>query len=858
MDYESYVNTKRIVSAPSGFDSKLPMHPDLFDFQADIVRWALRVGKAAVFADCGMGKGQPLDAKILTPHGWVLMGDIRVGTQVVGKDGLPHTVIGVYPRGIQPSYRVTFDDGFFLIVDADHLWNVKSANDKARDKQWRTMSTKELADTRLKYGSRKQSRTWQIPLVSPIDFPCSDHVIPPYALGVILGDGGITNHLNISTPDHEIVETIQSMLPESLSISHKDHYNYTVAKSSGVKSGANEWIDELRKLGLHGKLSVDKFIPDAYMFDSIDNRIALLQGLMDTDGYCSELGTPEFSTSSEQLAKNVAFLVQSLGGVCTISVRESPSYQYNGESKIGMPSFRLVMSFANDINPFRLKRKADRYYPSTRGVGRWIDSIEAIGDIDIQCIAVDAPDSLYVTEHCIVTHNTLIELEWSRHVIGHTGRSVMIFAPLGVARQTVREGAKFGYDVNLCLDVSDVKPGINITNYERLERFDPEPFAGIVLDESSILKGQFGKISKQLRDFAESIPFRLPASATPAPNDFEELIRHAEFLGIMTEAEIKALFFTQDGNSSNRFRLKGHAINHFWEWMASWAVAIRMPSDLNYDNGDFVLPPLHIHEHVVDVDAYQAGTLFAMEATTLQEQRQASRASIDDRVEMAASLVNASADPWIVWCNLNDESAALAKAIPDAIEVKGSDSIEHKEDALFGFADGRYRVLITKPSIAGFGMNFQHCAHAAYVGLSHSYEQFYQSIRRLYRFGQRHHVHAHIITSTADGPVVQNIKRKEHQAVEMFEQIVKRMAIYSEVHAVGRHEMEYTPTLPIDVPSWMKSYENPNPTKREPGILLYDFDDYVGFSVNGQLPTAMIADGEATQSMQLPSFIQER
>lgn len=453
---------------------------------------------------------------------------------------------------------------------------------------------------------------------------------------------------------------------------------------------------------------------------------------------------------------------------------------------------------------------------------------------------------------------TFQEMEWSRHVVEHTGQSVLIFAPLGVARQTVREGAKFGYEVNLCLDGTDVKPGINITNYERLERFSPEPFAGIVLDESSILKGQFGKISKQLREFAEPIPFRLPASATPAPNDFEELIRHAEFLGIMTESEIKALFFTQDGNSSNKFRLKGHAVEHFWEWMASWAVAVRMPSDLGYDNCDFVLPPLNIHEHVVGVDAYQTGTLFAMEATTLQEQRQASRASIEDRVAQAASLVNVSNEPWVVWCNLNDESASLVKAIPDAIEVKGSDSIEHKEDALFGFSDGRYRVIVTKPSIAGFGMNWQHCANAAYVGLSHSYEQFYQSVRRIYRFGQTKPVNAHIITSTADGPVVQNIKRKEKQSVELFEQIVKHMAIYSDVHAIGRNEMVYDPQMELQVPAWVKSYRNENPAKREHGILIYDFDDYVGFSVNGQLSSALTTDGTASQEMQFPSFILEK
>lgn len=451
---------------------------------------------------------------------------------------------------------------------------------------------------------------------------------------------------------------------------------------------------------------------------------------------------------------------------------------------------------------------------------------------------------------------TLMELEWAKHVCEYTGQSVLIFAPLGVARQTVREGAKFGYDVNLCLSQDDMKPGINITNYERLERFSPDPFGGIILDESSILKGQFGKISKSLRDFASNIHFRLPASATPAPNDFEELIRHAEFLGIMSESEIKALFFTQDGNSSNKFRLKGHAVDHFWEWMASWAVAIRMPGDLGYDNGAFVLPPLHVYQHSVDIDSFAAGTLFVMEAQTLEEQRKAARASLPDRVNMAADLVNASSAPWVVWCNLNDESDALRRAIPDAIEVKGSDNVEHKEDALFGFADGRYRVIVTKPSIAGFGMNWQHCANAAYVGLSHSYEQFYQSIRRIYRFGQIQPVNAHIITTTAEGAVVENIKRKEYQATEMFEQIVKRMAIYTDIKSSGRSEMVYDPQKKMTIPVWVKSFMDA--PVNQPGDFLYPIDDTVGFSVNGQLPFAMTSDGESTQDMQLPSFIQDK
>lgn len=387
---------------------------------------------------------------------------------------------------------------------------------------------------------------------------------------------------------------------------------------------------------------------------------------------------------------------------------------------------------------------------------------------------------------------TPMQLEWASHVCERTGGDVLILAPLAVAQQTKREGDKFGIPVNVARTANQLQPGINIANYERIGHFDPSIFSGIILDESSILKAQFGLMRKEITDFAKTIPYRLAASATPAPNDLVELINHAEFFGIMTEAEIKALFFTQDGNSSNKFRLKRYAEDDFWRWMASWSVAMRKPSDLGYSDDGFVLPPCTIHQHTVDLDAFQTGMLFAVEAVGLDEQRKARRASLGDRVAVAAEMVNASSDPWLVWCDLNDESSALAKAIPDAIEVVGSDTPEHKEDAMLGFSEGRYRVIITKASIAGFGMNWQHCANVAFVGLSHSYEQYYQAVRRSWRFGQKRAVNVHVITSVADGSIVTNIERKEAQAMDMFDRIVQHMSVNTDlVGSQNKEEMNY-------------------------------------------------------------------
>lgn len=386
-----------------------------------------------------------------------------------------------------------------------------------------------------------------------------------------------------------------------------------------------------------------------------------------------------------------------------------------------------------------------------------------------------------------------MQLEWAHRISNDTGRPVLIFAPLAVARQTEREGAKFGIHVTVCRKQSDVAPGVNVANYEMLSHFDPDSFSGIVLDESSILKAHDGKTRRAITEFASTIEYRLCCTATPAPNDLTEICNHAEFLGVMRESEVKALFFTQDGNSTTSWRLKGHARTPFYEWMATWCVAMRSPSDLGYDDAGFSLPGLNIQMVEVDSEWVPDGYLFPSEALTLADQRQARRDTIDDRVRACADLVNESSDPWIIWCDLNDESSAITAAIPGAVEVKGADSSEHKESAMMGFSDGSIRVLVSKPSIAGFGMNWQHCANMAFVGIGHSYEQMYQAIRRSWRFGQTRPVNVHIITSSANRRILANVKRKEAQSRAMMEKIVTHMRNRSieEVRGMKRQEMGY-------------------------------------------------------------------
>lgn len=397
-----------------------------------------------------------------------------------------------------------------------------------------------------------------------------------------------------------------------------------------------------------------------------------------------------------------------------------------------------------------------------------------------------------------------MQMEWA----ARQPHECIIAAPLAVAHQFVREAAKFGIDLAYAKDQAGITKRITVTNYERLENFHIDQFGAVALDESSILKNQSGAYSTWMIEAFKDTPFRLCSSATPAPNDVMELGTQAEFLGVMTRGEMLAMYFTHDGGDTSKWRLKGHAQAAFWSWMASWAVMIRKPSDLGYSDECFTLPPLHMHEKCVSVSAPTTGFLFAVEAQTLQERQQARRDSIADRVKACADIVNASKEPFLVWCNLNDESDALKAAIPDAVEVRGSDTDEHKEKAIAGFLDGSIRVIVSKPKIMGLGLNFQHCADMAYVGLSDSYEQLYQSIRRCWRFGQTRPVNVHVITAETEGAVVSNIKRKEREAEETYNSMIEHMKDLNAAALHGqtvRNKSEYAPKHPVQIPSWLEA-----------------------------------------------------
>lgn len=408
-----------------------------------------------------------------------------------------------------------------------------------------------------------------------------------------------------------------------------------------------------------------------------------------------------------------------------------------------------------------------------------------------------------------------MQLEWARCVALATGGRVLILAPLAVGAQTVREAERLGIvakQVRYASDVDDA-PQIVVTNYDRIHHFDASAFVGVVCDESSVIKNSDSKTFATLTEMFAQTPFRLCATATPSPNDYTELGTHAEFLGICTKEEMLAEYFCHDGGETQTWRLKGHARTAFWRWVAGWAALIRKPSDFGYSDVGYDLPPLIIKQHTIAADhsikvVNEKGqaSLFAEPAKTLTERRVARKASLGSRVQECANVVLAEpSEAWVIWCELNAEADALADALTGAVEIRGSDEAILKEQRLVAFANGDYKILISKPSIAGFGLNWQHAARMCFVGVKDSYESTYQAIRRCWRFGQRREVHVHVFASELEGEVVKNLERKERDAFAMSEalSLETREVVRAEILGQKRQTNAYGAATPMGVPSWL-------------------------------------------------------
>lgn len=401
---------------------------------------------------------------------------------------------------------------------------------------------------------------------------------------------------------------------------------------------------------------------------------------------------------------------------------------------------------------------------------------------------------------------TIQQLAWADAVCKHTDGKVLILAPLAVSKQTAKEADKFGIACHLVESEEDVQKGINITNYEKIHKFDTGQFDGIVLDESSILKSYSGKTTKDLQYRFSRTPYRLCCTATPSPNDFTEIGTTAEFLGIMPRTEMLSTFFINDMMGKERigWRLKKHAEKDFFRWMATWSMMIDNPDNLGFDGSMFKLPELNVQTHVLQSDPDE-GVLFPDIAETLTERRQARKKSAEKRIELSKEIA-LQEEQCLIWCDYNYESEMLHKAIPESVEVKGSDKPEHKETAMMGFANGDVKYLVSKPSICGFGMNWQNCHSMVFSGLSDSFEQFYQAVRRCWRFGQTKPVDVHVILSEAEIAVLENIRRKQSEHDRMKREMIEIMSDISkaELYNLEARHTEYVPNETMQLPSFMR------------------------------------------------------
>lgn len=398
-------------------------------------------------------------------------------------------------------------------------------------------------------------------------------------------------------------------------------------------------------------------------------------------------------------------------------------------------------------------------------------------------------------------------LAWASAVASHTEKPVLMLTPLAVGPQFVTEAKKFGVKgVELWKEGTTAR--IQVVNYHKLHHIDASIYGGVVLDESSVLKSYSGATNAQLRDTFAGTRFRLACTATPSPNDVEELGNHAAFLGVCSRSEMLASYFIHDSSDTSKWRLKGHAEEAFWRWVASWAMVMRHPRDIGHEaDVGYDLPPLTIQEHVVDSPP-QAGRLFAVPAGTLTEQREARALTRNDRVKTVAELVNGDDAQWIVWCERNDEGDALEKAIRGAVQVAGCDTDEDKVDRMTGFTTGKYRVLVSKPSVCGYGMNWQHCDRMAFVGISHSFEQFYQAVRRCWRFGQTRPVTVHVMTSDLEAGILDNVRRKQDAHDGMFTGMIAHTSSVNREDVTAKTVQVSGPVVAagkIKFPSWVRA-----------------------------------------------------
>lgn len=798
MTYKDFLRKKQFKQHVSGFDiDKDCLHQQLFEFQRDIVRWAIKKGKAAVFAGTGLGKCHGKGTEIIMYDGSIKkVEDIKTNDLLMGTDSKPRRVKSL-ARGTDKMYKIIPVKGESFICNEPHVLSLQMSGSYGNYKKDEIVNMPLNEYMNMPGSFKHRAKLWR----ASVEFNEKETCQDPYVMGIWLGDGTKKSpDITTGNKDIEVIKYLEQWSEkEGLVLTEKGISGNSITRSFTVKN-ANQWNknhfrNSIAKFVLNG----EKRIPEEYLINSRERRLSLLAGLIDSDGYHVD-NCYEIVTKYKGLSDDILYLARSLGFGTTHRVVKKGIK----ESGFKAEYQKIIIYGHTDNIPCKVKRKQAKPRKQKKNVLRTGFKVEYIGIDNYYGFEITG-DHLYLLKDFTVTHNTLMQLEWARQINENTGKNVLILAPLAVASQTVREAEKINLSVTHIRQDIEVTDGVNITNYEQLHNVDTSKFDAVVLDESSILKSFTSKTRDLIINTFKDYAFKLACTATPAPNDHMELGNHSEFLNIMKRTEMLSMFFVHDAGQTQKWRLKGHAEDKFWEWVSSWAVLITKPSELGYEDGNFDLPSLNMNELVVEGKANE-NELFPTFAQTLSERRQARKDSLEERVQKAADLVNATEEQFLVWCDLNRESELLTKAINDSVEVKGSDKSEHKEKSLLGFADGSVNRLVSKPSIAGMGMNWQGCRNMVFVGLSDSFEQVFQAIRRCWRFGQEREVNVYIVISEQEGAVLENIKRKEKDFDIMQEGMIRftKDIVSENIKSTTTEKTEYIPTEKMEIPNFLK------------------------------------------------------
>lgn len=769
--YAAFVAGKGVAHVPAGFDAEPP--PYLFPFQAAIVRWAMRRGRAAVFADCGLGKSPMLlawsDAVARRAGRVLVLCPLAVAEQTV-REAAKFGIGGVcYLREDDGKTRIAvanyemlghFDARRFAGVVIDECFAAGTLIDTPTGRQ-------HIEDVRE--GD-------EIINASGVDLVSSIHRREVfYGVRITYGSGSC-----VASPSHPFFT--QRGWVEAQTLRPGDH---ALASSAAVRLVRN---------------GVCATLPGSI-------RPAVLRNVLLSEMADEATGDPcegSFAgVGSEARAKafGVAALRSPESHSATSAPRGPQPVQRSGHRREGLPtiegdpprSFRAWWQRPRDASPAEDFAGCTRRElgagvclitgPTDSGLSHELQARLGVAREAARCRGgwVQPPD----------TSGTRARREEGREAgfIGVEGVEILEPGHHELERLRSADGKLYFYDIG-----GTRHPSFSVN--------------GALVHNSGILKSFDGATRNAIVGTFAATPYKLACTATPAPNDYTELGNHAEFLGVRTRIEMLAEYFVHDGGSTADWRIKGHAKEVFWRWVAEWACFVRSPSDLGFDDAGFELPPLTYHEHVVPVDhraAWAAGTLFALDTKTLAEQRATRRATIGPRVALAAELARGD-EPVLIWCELNDEGDAVADAIgADAVQVAGSDTLDDKASRMLGFAEGRHRVLVSKSKIAGFGMNWQHCARMVFVGASHSFEQTYQAIRRCWRFGQMRPVEVHTIRAETDGAVVANFRRKAEDVAKMGAELVALVGKDQLAGFASERWNSYRPTMAMRIPQWLVS-----------------------------------------------------